>query len=574
MTFFKTVKDILKIIKFSNRNSIKKILLISFIVSLFEIIATFSLAPLLKIASVKSKKELSFINQIYPINNWNLSDLLYLSASISIFLIILVLIIRSLSVKYLNHFYTDVESDLSHKLVKTYLNQDYSFFLTKNTNEFGANVLSKTNDFVSQSLMGFIALLNNFMIASLIILTLFFFGSQLIFLLLFFFGLIILLMNLFLKQKIIKVSKERLEVNEKRYFISTKVFESIKDIKVGSLEYKMEQMYKRVSEEYSKSHSLFLFYGIVPKYIFEATGFLLILIIIVINRTTTDSTKLIDSLALITFSAYKLLPAIQNIYISYNQLVSSTPLLVRLKNELNLSNSINQISQKHHLNFFKNEIVFENVSFKYKGSSKYVLKNINLKINAGYVYGIKGDSGTGKSTFVDLILGILPYEGHITIDGHNIEQLNLSPIVGYVAQGLILIDDTIASNIKFHSQYNNDSEFFSKVCTVTKVDEFAKDLTGGVDFTVGQSGNRLSGGQRQRVLIARALYKNPNILILDESTNALDSETAIQILKNIVETFPHLTIFIISHQKNVFKFCDNILSIQKDGIIFNEKTHK
>ena len=220
---------------------------------------------------------------------------------------------------------------------------------------------------------------------------------------------------------------------------------------------------------------------------------------------------------------------------------------------------------------FKKDIVLDNVSFSYEDTSKPALYDINLKIKQGQSVGIIGSSGAGKSTLVDIILGLLsPTTGKLIIDDTEINKTNISSWqknIGYVSQSIYLLDDTYKKNIGFglSNKKINDSELKNAI-KLSKLKELIETLPNGVDSLIGESGVRISGGQRQRIGIARALYKNPDLLVLDEATSALDNETEKDVMDSINNLQGNMTIIIIAHRLTTVKDCDIIVELDKGSI--------
>jgi ABC-type multidrug transport system fused ATPase/permease subunit len=212
-----------------------------------------------------------------------------------------------------------------------------------------------------------------------------------------------------------------------------------------------------------------------------------------------------------------------------------------------------------------------NVNFFYKDPHKNIFENLNLRIEAGKKIGLKGISGVGKSTFIDLLSGLItPDKGVILINGNlQINKINSwKNILGYVPQGHYLTDDTIKKNIAFgiEEEQIQEKKLF-EVLEKTNLDEFVSNLPYGINTIIGERGSKISGGQKQRIIIARALYRSPQILIFDESTNALDSKMESIILNNIIKKNKNITCIIISHNIKILeKYCDIIYELENKNL--------
>jgi len=221
---------------------------------------------------------------------------------------------------------------------------------------------------------------------------------------------------------------------------------------------------------------------------------------------------------------------------------------------------------------FKKSINLKGVYYTYPNSSKIILNNINLNIPVKKTVGFIGTTGSGKTTIIDIILGLLEIQkGTLEIDGKTITERNVRPwqdLIGYVPQSIYLSDDTIASNIAFGVDPKNiDKLAVERASKIACLHEFVRDeLSNQYETIVGENGVKLSGGQRQRIGIARALYHKPKVLVLDEATNALDEKTEKLLMKAIYDLSKEITIIIITHRLSTLKNCDVIYKIDKGKI--------
>jgi ABC-type multidrug transport system fused ATPase/permease subunit len=219
---------------------------------------------------------------------------------------------------------------------------------------------------------------------------------------------------------------------------------------------------------------------------------------------------------------------------------------------------------------FKNFIKFKNIYYSYPENKKIILNNINLEIRANTTIGLLGESGSGKTTFIDLLIGILnTVKGEIKVDEKDILS-NLREWqnnIGYIPQFIYLIDDTIKKNIAFGlNEEIIDIGKMENALEVSQMKNFVETLPKKIETKVGEFGVRLSGGQRQRIGIARSLYNNPNLLVMDEATNSLDEETEKKIMNSIYLMKGKKTILISSHKKSILDKCDIILKFESGKI--------
>lgn len=298
-------------------------------------------------------------------------------------------------------------------------------------------------------------------------------------------------------------------------------------------------------------------------------GFILLIIIMLfLNK---DFTYIVSVLGLFAAAAFRLMPSLTRIMNSIQKIIYNRPAIDIVYKEFQDYDK-NLRTKKDNLNklqFYK-KINFKSVSFKYSGSEKLILDNLNFTIEAGSIVGIIGESGSGKTTLINLILGLLePTDGKINID--NDDMLKNLPAwqnyIGYVPQDVYLVDDTIKKNIAFAlPETTINDEAVDLAIKKSKLDKLINNLDKGKNTQIGEFGDRLSGGQKQRISIARALYSNPRVLIFDEFTNSLDIETEKKIIEEIINFKRDKTVIMIAHRLSTLKSCDSIYKIENSKI--------
>jgi len=319
------------------------------------------------------------------------------------------------------------------------------------------------------------------------------------------------------------------------------------------------------------------FLGLYPKIVLEGIGLISISIFAFIStfafaRDSSFNLSLIGTFAL---GCQKLLPAIQSIYFSINKLISNISSIKAILKLVRYKGDYYKYQSKKLPNQEEFNLKLENCYFKYSGSRNWNIKSVNIEIKKGQKIGIIGETGSGKSTLVDLMLGLLkPEKGKILFNNidissnlNSLEIFNLHDITAYVPQNIYITDDDFYNNIALG--INSDEIDFGRVKECSKqanLDTFICNSKNGYKTILGERGVKLSGGQIQRIGIARALYKNPKLLILDEATSALDTNTEQKILQNLDELNENITIIMIAHRLNTLKNCNSIIEI-KDGSI-------
>ena len=288
-----------------------------------------------------------------------------------------------------------------------------------------------------------------------------------------------------------------------------------------------------------------------------------------------QSGSFIDSLPILSlyvFAGYRLMPAVQQIYVSFAKLSFIGSSLDKLYNDIINLKPFNE-NYNQDILLVNRAITLKNIYYSYPNTSRVALKDININIPAKTTVGLVGATGSGKTTTVDIILGLLEAQkGSLEVDGKIITKQNSRSwqrSIGYVPQHIYLSDDSIAANIAFGSEPKDiDQAAVEKASKIANLHEFViSELSQQYQTIIGERGVRLSGGQRQRIGIARALYHNPQVLILDEATSALDNETEKAVMGAVNNLSKDITIILIAHRLNTVKNCDLIFKLDKGHLI-------
>ena len=349
-------------------------------------------------------------------------------------------------------------------------------------------------------------------------------------------------------------------------------FEAIKDIKILQRSNEIIKTFTTNNKIINLSEFKQSFIDTLPRLWLEwlvVIGFvLLILLMFFLGK---ELSYIVPLLGLFAAASFRIMPSLTRImnsvqFILYNRTVVDS--VYKEFNKKNFQNAINKTFSKKIL--LKKEIILKIVNFKYSGSGSFILKNINLNIKNGTTVGFIGESGIGKTTLINIILGLIkPTNGSISVDDTNIFEniQSWQNQIGYVPQNIYLTDDTIKRNIAFALPDEKiDDMSVKKAVTNAKLNSLIGSLNNGLDTKVGEFGDRVSGGQRQRIAIARALYKDPSVLILDECTNSLDLNTEKQIINEVNSFKGKKTILMITHRLSTLDNCDHIYKIDKEGI--------
>ena len=479
-----------------------------------------------------------------------------------------------------NLFVNQILYTQSTSLYNLYIKQDYIFHSERETSAAVRNILSEVNNF-----QYYVLHLINFIVESLLIIIIF------IFLVLFepvitiscflFFSFFTLLFYFLTKSSFTKWGNAR--IFHSNLFIKQILngFSGIKEIKIFGVEKRFANLYGNNIKKYSNYVLLTSFFSSIPKIIIEFLAILLLSIVLLFFIQKGQDTNLaMAKLAIFAMIIFRIMPAFNRLNFSLHNLKTLSPSIktvsndfTNLKKNLLDQNLLNKSLEKIEFNFEKS-INFKNLSFKYKNSNKQIFKNLNLSLRKNSMIGILGPSGSGKTTFVNLITGLIkPNSGQILVDDHqdiNDDIFSWQSKIGYVSQSIFLFDGTIEQNISFGSENEivDQSKLLNSI-KLSQLDNFVKEQKYGLNTLIGENGAKISGGQIQRIGIARSLYRNNEILILDESTNALDEETEKDFFKSLMILKGNKTIVIVSHNEENLKNCDEVYNV-KDGTILND----
>jgi ABC-type multidrug transport system fused ATPase/permease subunit len=346
-----------------------------------------------------------------------------------------------------------------------------------------------------------------------------------------------------------------------------------KDVKILDREDDLIYQVEKNNFTFTKANQIAQFFGGLPKFFFEILIVLAFSIItFVMIFSGKDMLGTIQYLTVFAVGSFRIVPAVNKFLTSYQLIKYIEPSVKILIREFNTNNKkIIQLKDNNKILKFSQEISLKNLNFSYPLRKEFSLSNISMTVKKGNFIGIIGETGSGKSTLVNLIIGLLkPSSGKIEVDkidiSSNLQQWYQK--IGYVPQSIYLTDDSIRKNIAFglHEDDIND-ELVKMAIKKANLNNFLDSLPAGLNTIVGEKGIRLSGGQQQRIGIARALYRDPEILILDESTSSLDQDTEKKIMESIQFLKKEKTLIVITHRLVTVKNCDEVFYIKKGQLI-------
>ena len=554
------------------------LLLMIIIMALLDAIGVASIMPFMAVLTNPGLIETNLIlNKMFQALSIfgveNNQQFLFFVGSLVLLLLLISLAFKALTSYAQIRFGQMRQYSISKRLMEGYLNEPYSWSLNKNSSEIGKNILDEVGVVVGLGIGEALQFIAKGCITISLIFLLILADPKLALLVGFtlcgLYGFIYYL----LRNNLIRIGKERYKNNELRFKIISEAFNATRDIKVAGLEQIYTKRYSNCAHTYAKTSSHAEIIKQLPRFLLEALVFggIMLIMLYLIGKTGSLNNAL-PILSLYVFAGYRLMPAVQVVYASSTQLSFAGPSINKLYDDIK---SLKPFEENQDLSTLalNKSINLKNIHFNYPNASRTALKDINLSIPAKSKVGIVGTTGSGKSTTVDIILGLLePQKGTLEVDGKIITKQNSRSwqrSIGYVPQSIFLSDDTVAANIAFGIESKDiNQEAVEKASKIANLHEFVTDeLPKKYQTTIGERGVRLSGGQRQRIGVARALYHNPQVLILDEATSALDNQTEQAVMDAINNLSKDITIVLIAHRLNTVKDCDTIFKLEKGNLV-------
>lgn len=577
-------KQFKKINSILNVNEKRKLILLAitkFISGFMDMIGVASIAPFLAVITNKNLLETNDLilklKSYFQLDN---NNFILLLAILSLLLIVINQIVRLLSLWYENYVSHSLWLSFHTKLFKFYLNRSYSYHIQTNSNQLLEKLSIQANATVAGLITPLFQILGNIFTFIFLIALLFIADPFVTSVLLVTTGIFYLLIFNNLKKKISEYGEYGPEFSSKTFKLSDQAFRSIKDIKIKNNANFYINLFNKLAHRYAKNSINFQFLINFPRSAMELFiyffGYSVVIFLLIYE--TQQFNEVVVVLGIYALALQKLLPATQNIFHQISQARYYRPSFEKIYTDLKLSLEIPLEKKNTNTDFqltekklFHKEITFNEIKFKYPNSKNIALEIDNLSIEKNRFLGITGSTGSGKSTFIDILIGLLkPSSGQIKIDKEKIQNINMNDWtnkIGYVPQFAFMADDTITNNIALGlDEKNINMKRIQKVCEICEISEFIENnLPNKYSTRIGEDGVRLSGGQRQRLSLARAIYKKPDLLILDESTNSLDNNTEKLILNNFLKQ-ENLTVIIVSHRIPTLKNCDKIILFNKGKI--------
>lgn len=479
--------------------------------------------------------------------------------------------VRIILLYVMTRFSYAVGADIGHNIYRRTLYQNYLFHCSRNSSEVINAIVVQTHTVINSVLTPIMQLISS----SILLLSL---GATLFYIDIFISASAFIGIGL-TYWVITKLSRN--QINESSMSVSSEsktVVKSlqeglggIRDVLIDGTQEFYTKIFRIADLRLRRAQGNIVFISGYPRFAMEAIGMSLIAVLAFYMVKQSDSAaNIIPTLGVLALGAQRLLPAMQQCYSAISSVRGAQNSVIDILALWTLQINKGLVHQSDKAMPFKDSIRLVDVGFRYSEDSEWIFENINIKINKGSVIGFIGPTGSGKSTLIDIILGLLqPSKGSMYIDNKIIENSNSriwQSNISHVPQNVHLFDGTVSQNIALGiDKHMINDKHLSDAASKAQILEVINKLEDKFNSSVGENGIRLSGGQRQRIGIARALYRNGNVLVLDEATSALDNKTEERVMNSIESKDSNKTILIIAHRLSTLKRCDAIVQLSEHG---------
>jgi ABC-type multidrug transport system fused ATPase/permease subunit len=569
-------QKILSLLGKRERGKLVVVVFAMLVMGVIELVGVGSIGPFISIVSNPDVIHTNiYFNKAYVYFNFSSEKSFIVFAGIAVIAVLAFSNFVLACVNFVINYYSGKRRhSMAMRLFEKYLRQPYIFFSNTNTAELSRNILGDINTFVDRILVTSLNLISSSIICLSIVILLIIINPLLSLIVSSVIGASYLIIYSIVKKYVNKIGLERSVQNTLKYKYVNETFGGIKDIKILGKEQVFLNLFSGPSKKFAMNDVKNEIISEIPKYIMEtiAIGGILCVIIVMVHGGA-EMEDYLPVLTIYAFGAYRLLPSLQKIFRAVSNIKYHFKIIDNLNTDYNtLPDGAPLKSDDAPRLQFDREIKLENIVFSYPNANKDIIKNQSLVIKNNTSIALVGSSGHGKTTFVDIILGLLEAQGGtIRVDDIEINDTNRKnwqKNLGYVPQSIYLTDDTIRNNIAFGIDPKKiDDGAVIQAAKIANIHDFVVgELSEGYNTIIGERGIRLSGGQRQRLGIARAGYHDPSVLILDEATSALDTLTEIAIMDAIKNLSHKKTIIIIAHRITTVKGCD-VIYLMEEGII-------
>jgi len=570
------------------RKQALRIFVMVLVMAIFDMAGVASIMPFMMVLLNPMVVETNeILSSVYALIGFSNLDQFFIFLGVAVVLLLFLSLMFKAATIYVQLKFTNTcEYSIGRRLVKKYLSQPYSWFLSQNSADIGKKILSEVGVVVGSSLAPTINLITHSIVSIGLILLLLIVNPMLTLVISSVLGISYMLVYSLVNRKLGALGTYRLEANQARYTAVSESFGAAKEVKMGGLEAVYTKRFARPARRYALINTTATAIHQLPRYVLEVLVFGgLVFIILLYLGSDEGVEEVLPVVSLFALAGYRLMPSLQEIYRCISVIKYTRAALDELSCDMNMADGLcrdeKSVSGSVEV---QGDISLKDIMYTYPNGSSPTLEDININISANSTIALVGSTGGGKTTTVDIILGLLePQQGNLKVGDIVIDASNLhewQSTIGYVPQHIYLSDSSIAENIAFgvdQEEINNAT--VERVATIANLHDFVvNELPDGYRTVVGERGVRLSGGQRQRIGIARALYNNPKVLVLDEATSALDNLTELAVMQAVNKLSHDITIILIAHRLSTVKNCDQIYMFDQGKIVqhgtYNELLNK
>lgn len=553
------------------------------VMGVLETVSVGSVMPFIAVAANPDVvKTNAYLAALYDGLGFTDMDAFLVFLGVAVFL----LVVGSLGFKALTHWaiarYIHMRSfTLSSRLLRGYLGRPYSFFLNRHSADLGKTVLSEVQQVIRQALLPAMQLVANAIVAVFLVTLVVVVDALVAITAVLVLGGAYAVIYLVFRRYISRIGAQRVTANRARFQVAQEALGGIKDVKVRGLEDGYIQSFRKPAGRFARVQAANQIIGEVPQFALQALmfgGMLLLLVGLMIARDG-NLENVLPIVALYALAGARLMPALQRIYRALATLRFGGPALDSLHTDLVQTEQAggtlraDAAGERRAPIRLKKELELDHIQYTYPGGDRPTLADLSLVVPACTTVGLIGATGAGKTTAVDIVLGLLePQRGRLLVDGRVVQGEDLrawQQSIGYVPQSIFLTDDTVAANIAFGVKKSElDHDAVIQAARVAELHQFVtNEMPNSYDTVIGERGVRLAGGQRQRIGIARALYHDPDVLVLDEATSALDNLTEKAVMDAVHNLGHRKTIIIIAHRLSTVRECDRIFMLEQGRLV-------
>ena len=568
-----SINKIFSLLEDKEKSQFLKLVILMFLASILETLGIASILPLINFLT-DQEKSINFLENFFI-------DLTFFGNNYMVFLICIIFsvyLVKNIFLSFYywfeNRFSYNTRFNLGVRLYKGYLDSPYKFHLKNNSSILVTKIVQETAIFGS-AIMSLSTLITEILVVI---------GITLLLLIIkpyetFYVITIILSASLifyFLTKKItFNLGKQLVATQKSKMKILNESLRSLQEIIIFRVSKYFYKLFKSKSMEVSELGYKMSFINRMPKIWFEMVAVIIISFIIIYSTLQNESTiSILGILGIFFLSALKIIPSVNKILVALQSIRYSETAVLSLSDDIKVFQD-QKIPSKENIKLkklnFENNIIFKNIGFKFNSDSEEILKNINFKIKKNEFIAIVGKTGSGKTTFLNLLMGLLePTSGQITVDDRDIynDVEKWRSNLGFVPQNINLLDDSLKKNIAYGLVDNLISEVkIKKSIELSQLSTFLENSKEQLDRSIGESGIKISGGQKQRIAIARALYNSPEILIFDEPTSSLDPVTTSKLFDTLKKLNNEKTIILVSHDIRDFSIFDKVYEIRNQSVV-------